>query len=309
MSNPFDAYNSLNTNSMSSIGHGYPIGELASGTLNRSASPNYPSMIDIPKWVRKHEGYLANAAWAMGCNPKFIVVMYVPSETLGVSFATLDVVDDVGDPLPMSEVMVKYIFSDKSLKSGLGDIHLGENGELRSAFGVPELFNINKVMDMMKDMYGMWKQFPNETDFNVVRDLNAAQDKYRRMQIEVESKCIESQIEDCRREMEVQRKRIEKLEKEMNKIYEEAADAANFLEEHGIDPNKKDEGTVTVDQLIKVWTDLKAAGWEAVSPTEWTDGKGMTLTMDDDSYHLNYGSKCDYIYNSNGDVTAVGRAS
>jgi hypothetical protein len=159
-------------------------------------------------------------------------------------------------------------------------IMFGDNGEIRNEFGIPDITSLSSISSMMADMYGIWKDFPDETDYSVVKKLHSSLEKYDAMKREVKSKNIENQIEDCRKEMEVQRKRIEKLEKEMTRIYEEAADAANYLEEHGINPEceKEEEHNGSVwDQISVDWEAFRNAGWTAISPSEWTNGNGFIV--------------------------------
>jgi predicted RNase H-like nuclease (RuvC/YqgF family) len=68
----------------------------------------------------------------------------------------------------------------------------------------------------------------------MVKRLNAAKDKIRKMQKEDGLKTIENRISDRRNMIQEAQKEIGELENKLNRIYEEAAEAMNLLEEHGV---------------------------------------------------------------------------
>ena len=278
--------------SNNTVGNLHPWWTTIGGNSHISSSSTYgvfPNAIEIPTWARKYDGYIANAAFDMDYNPKFVVVLYVPNNTMGVSFTTLHMIGDDGNPLSMSDAMIKHIFSDQHLRDQIGDIKLGENGELRGCAGLLGMDLVYKLINMMLEMYSIWMDFPNESDFNVVKKLNNALLKYGRMQHEVECKGIENEIAVCRSEIEVRRKRIEKLENEMNTIYEEAADAMNILEQHGINPNERRNLKQNVDADIGAFTVDYDSSFNSSGFGQYL---AASTTVDDDSSLSAYNCTC-----------------
>jgi polyribonucleotide nucleotidyltransferase len=108
----------------------------------------------------------------------------------------------------------------------------------------------NVIQDMLV-VWDEWKEFPDVSDFDMVKRLHQAKKDVAAMQSQMENKYIEQEIEEYRKEIKESQEKIAKLEKELNEICEKAADGMNLLEEHGVkidlDAKKSDnayDGTI-----------------------------------------------------------------
>jgi hypothetical protein len=91
--------------------------------------------------------------------------------------------------------------------------------------------------------------------------LNEAKKKIKKMQTEVGLKTIETRISDRRNMIQEAQNEIAELEKKLNTIYEEAADAMNLLEEHGVkvdDPEKWEDNSKFPDCEVTIPYDPSA---------------------------------------------------
>ena len=78
-------------------------------------------------------------------------------------------------------------------------------------------------------------------DYNTMIKLSFALKAVEDMQIEEISGRTKKKIDGIRAEIKDCQERIAKFERELNEVYEKAADALNLLEEHGIDLKKIEE--------------------------------------------------------------------
>ena len=189
--------------------------------------------VPLPDWTKKYGGF-KESAFSFGGNPKIVVIQYDPTTTLGVGFVVLHLVDPKTDErLPMMDSIYKVVY-EMNNGSGRKEYSITDDGVVRGPFGVPDINTITSIMQDMMEVYYEWKDFPNETNYAVVKQLNEAKDKIRKMQSEVGHKTIENRISDRRNMIQEAQKEIGELENKLNRIYEEAAEAMNLLEEHGV---------------------------------------------------------------------------
>jgi hypothetical protein len=94
--------------------------------------------------------------------------------------------------------------------------------------------SINNVIQDMLVVWDEWREFPNVSDFSMVKRLQQAKKDVAAMQSQMTHKYIEKDIEEYRKEIKESQEKIAKLEKELNEICEKAADGMNLLEEHGV---------------------------------------------------------------------------
>jgi len=216
--------------------------------------------VPLPDWTKKYEGF-KESAFSFGGNPKLVVIQYDPTTTLGVGFAVLHLVDPSTDErLPMMDSIYKVV-SETYKGSGRKEYSLSEDGIVRGPFGIPDISAITAIMEDMTSVYYEWKDFPNETEYSVVRQLNEAKKKIKKMQSEVGLKTIETRISDRRNMIQEAQNEIAELEKKLNTIYEEAADAMNLLEEHGVkvdDPEKWEDNNKFPDCEVTIPYDPSA---------------------------------------------------
>ena len=213
------------------------------GTLSWSdkLTPDSNKNIPVPEWVEKFDGF-SEEAYELETNPRTIVVQYVPTTTLGVGFTMVHLVDSkFGGRVPMMDSMYKVLHDSQGETISCSEYTITEGGIIRGAFGCPNIGILSTIGATLRSIYYEWVDFPNETDYEMVKKLQQARMKVIDMNHQVKSKEIEKGIEKYRRKIQDAQESISKLEKELTSIYENAADALNLLEEHGVDISESDK--------------------------------------------------------------------
>ena len=96
------------------------------------------------------------------------------------------------------------------------------------------------VLNQINRVCWTWKTyFPKEKDFTHYNELVTA--LFNVWQMQRETSCSDTsrqaEIDRLNVKMKETRREVKRLEQELNRIFEDAADGLNFLEEHGIDGN------------------------------------------------------------------------
>jgi hypothetical protein len=212
------------------------------GDIGEQVEMRKPKFIPTPDWVEKIEGHVTECFEMGGYDVGVIAVCYKPDHTLGVGFAKVYIVDKkTRKPFPQMkgvwketknrDATVKLDAMFRNLYSKCG---IDEEGRLSGAFGVPDLPAMCNVIQDMLVVWDEWREFPNESDFSMVKRLKQAKQDVAAMQSQMTHKYIEKDIEEYRKEIKESQEKIAKLEKELNEICEKAADGMNLLEEHGV---------------------------------------------------------------------------
>ena len=214
-----------------------------------------PEFIPTPDWVERIEGYSEEAFELYdGCpryaNERIVAVCYKPERTLGVGFTKVFLADnDLKNVFPQMKGVwaetQKRIESENTLCGPkIGTCKIDGDGRISSAFGIPDL---PSLMDVVQEMYTVWldwQEFPNASEFSMVRKLKQAKRDVAVMQREMSENHINGKIEELRKEIKESHERIASLERDLNEICEKAADAMNLLEENGVKidlDDKKDD--------------------------------------------------------------------
>lgn len=223
---------------------------------DRSQS-NDMTTISVPDWAfSDSQDYIPVEASKCGIrfSKRFCIVMvkYSPKRTLGVGYSKVFIVEtSTNKPFPRmkeiwNEIHKRCTNSDLchtlssptfvTLENSLPDgVVVSPDGEIRNAFGVPDPKSLTLVAMAIKEIYREWRNYPNETSYEMVKELNNAKGKVAQMHMSVGG--LEESIADARNSIQEYQKRIQALESQMNKLYEDAADAMNLLEEHGVKVN------------------------------------------------------------------------
>jgi len=209
-------------------------------------TPDNNRNIPVPEWVEKFDGFREEAyeleAYELETVPRTIVVQYVPTTTLGVGFAMIHLVDSkFGGRVPMMDSMYRVLHDEPRGCFPGSEYTITEGGIIRGPFGCPNVVTLVNIVASLRSIYHEWVDFPNETDYEMVKKLQQARMKVIDMNHQAKSKDIEKSIEKHRRKIQAAQESISKLEKELTGIYEEAADALNLLEEHGVDVSESDK--------------------------------------------------------------------
>lgn len=205
---------------------------------------DYPSKLDsVPKWVEIPDRYRVEA-YDIGLHaPKILILNFLPTGIDGLPYSEIQLLDRNNTPFQgmkplMEEVrnMLKNNQLSGNYKSNFS-IAIDENGHISTAFGIPKIDEL-PITDVLS-LWNAWKHFPKETSWEMVMKLHNAVEVVKEMNREGKTQTHTRAIEDERSIIKESQKRIAELEKELNEIYERAADGMNLLEEHGIDASEK----------------------------------------------------------------------
>ena len=216
-----------------------------------------PEFIPTPGWAERIEGY-SDEAFELydGCpryaNERIVAVCYKPERTLGVGFTKVFLADkDLKNVFPQmkglwNETQKRIESENTTYGARISTCKIDGNGRISSAFGIPDL---PSLMDVVREMYTVWldwQEFPNASEFSMVKKLKQAKRDVAAMQREMSENHINGIIESYRKEIKEYQERIASLERDLNEICEKAADAMNLLEENGVkidlEGKKEDDG-------------------------------------------------------------------
>ena len=232
-------------------------------STNRCVSQQIPILcksnaldVPMPDWVVCDPGFTPTKAVAIAIQrgAKAVAITYAPTKTLGVGYAKLYIVDkDTGKPFVRMQEMWQVLSAGTDethilwANNFIGTEHeptckIIPTGEIRTAFGVPNATDLYEMCMKLGDMYQMWRRFPNETNWETVKKLRLAeQDVYS---VQMYAQQYENEINEARRAIQEYQERIAAAEKNMNDIYEKAAESMNLLEEHGVNVDMNDPAQV-----------------------------------------------------------------
>ena len=195
--------------------------------------------IDLPDWAEKIEGFVPTAFGFPHRRRHIVIVKYVPKSTLDLPFIRVVFLDPSGNPAKCMSAIYKELVKGNKRSMVEKPYRITEEGNVTGVFGIPDNDGLERVVYDIECYYNYFKDFPNETDIEMVKKLLEAKDAVRRMVMETKTEHIQSTIKSCRDEIVECQERIAELEKELNEIYEAAADGMNLLEEHGIDTSEE----------------------------------------------------------------------
>ena len=194
----------------------------------QAGEENNPKSIPLPDWAEKIEGYRAEASLFRKDGYEMVVLMYVPKKsTMDKGFAKIVILNR--DRLPAK--FMPGIWNAMTSRSSGGKYTIDSDGRVRGMFGIPDREEIEDCIFCMMNYIGVFSMFPKETEVDVAFNLSDAVSDVHRMMYEEGS--IQEDISSMRRHIQELQERIAQRDKELNDIYEKAADAMNLLEKHG----------------------------------------------------------------------------
>lgn len=217
--------------------------------------------IELPPWVEVPEDcYVASCRMQDYRNSHAAVVVFHRKpgslDNWGRGYAKVYVYDDNNVNLfPQMKGIIEEIRKRKLNHCGTS-YDISEDGEIREYMtrDLPSEETVYKAAMSMMELHERWRDYPNIDNFDTIEKLEKAKEAIRRMNIEEEYGHAKGKIEEIRNSIKEQQEQIVQIEHNLTKMYEEAADAMNLLEENGIDPNHFDdkpeeEEKPTVEQL------------------------------------------------------------
>ena len=227
-----------------------------------------PTWLMDKKWTESLDGtYVPKAAYELEKSPfstmatattpgrfkpwRMVCVQYGNDKAMQVPYMRVFIEEissgkSAGKPFKRMKEMWSELHERKKSKScftvdDCGRMYDTLNRKLKDTLGWSDsaddfLEGIFEVAEAFEKMYISWRMFPNEKKMNDVAALVEAVTREERMRHE--SVAFESRIEDARTVIRETQNDIARMQGELNKLYEDSADAMNLLEEHGVDPNK-----------------------------------------------------------------------
>ena len=202
-----------------------------------------PDMVGTPLWAPREDNYL-DVAYDMNLqDPNVVVVEYKakPGFPYLSDFTRLYLVEKNGQPVPCMKDMWRElgkIFANQSPPA----YEIDSEGRLTHC---KMILKANEIWPILKEaiaMWGQWKNFPTINEFDTVRKLIEGQKAIDKFKSEESHSWIANQIKDAQETIKSAQDEIVKLEKSLNEIYEQAADAMNLFEENGIKADMDGDG-------------------------------------------------------------------
>ena len=99
-------------------------------------------------------------------------------------------------------------------------------------------------------MYDDWKDFPNAQDWDTVCKLHEAKMAVDNLRVEEKYGYEQKNIDNLRKKIKEIQTQIAQAEKNLNEMYEKAADGMNLLEQHGIVVNLDDDEPKEPEKIV-----------------------------------------------------------
>ncbi len=192
--------------------------------------------IQPPDWIDLFSGYSMNSCKWRKCGTAgtVIVAKYVSIESFGMFAKVYAVSSDLATPFSNMKGIWKTLHG-LSEKRSIG-YSISEDGKVVSSdgFSHPTDLEIDKAVYDTVALYENWRKFPQAPTLEIVKKLMAAMESVDKMRYEESHKSIHNGIDLMRGKIKSLQKRIADSEKELNEIYENAADSMNLLEQYGV---------------------------------------------------------------------------
>lgn len=192
--------------------------------------------IQPPEWIECFPGYSLNSCKCRKCGgtAHVIVAKYVSIELYSMFAKVYAVSSDLATPFSNMKGIWKTLH-DLSKKRSIG-YSISEDGKVVSSdgFSHPSDLEIDKVVFDIVALYDNWRQFPKAPTLEIVKKLMSAMESVDKMRHEESHKSIHNRIDLLRERIKLLQKDIADSEKELNEIYENAADSMNLLEQYGV---------------------------------------------------------------------------
>ena len=219
-----------------------------------------PDMVGTPLWAPREDNYL-DVAYDMNLqDPKVVVVEYKakPGFPYLSDFTRLYLVEKNGQPVPYMKDMWRElgkIFANQSPPA----YEIDSEGRLTHC---KMIVKANEIWPILKEaiaMWGQWKNFPTINELDTVRKLIEGQKAIDKFKNEESHSWIASQIKAAQETIKAEQEKIVKLEKSLNEIYEQAADAMNLFEDNGIKADMEGDGEPEKDHSFELGASFGAS--------------------------------------------------
>jgi len=209
------------------------------------SNPIQPKMIGTPIWAKREAGFMDVAFEVAFQNPRIVVVEY-KNLASAREFSRLYIVGPDGMPPPFMQGIWMELRKRYSGESNFGyKYEIDAEGRITTGGMLARANELWSIIEQMAAIYRSWLAYPTIGDFDTVEKLHKAQEAIHNFKEEEANNWIGNQIDQYRNTIKELQTNIAVLEKELNQIYEKAADAMNLFEANGLKPNmqgyEKDE--------------------------------------------------------------------
>ena len=209
--------------------------------------------IQPPEWIEVIPGYSLNSCkWRKcGTSGTVIVAKYVSIEAYSMFAKVFAVSSDLATPFSNMKGIWKTLH-DLSKKHSIG-YSISEDGRIVSddGFSHPSDLEIDKAVYDIVALYENWRKFPKAPTLEIVKKLMSAMESVDKMRHEESHKSIHNRIDMLRDRIKSLQKDIADSERELNGIYENAAESMNLLEQYGVKVNLDEMTEQEMDELVE----------------------------------------------------------
>ena len=234
-----------------------------------------PSMVGTPLWVPMEDNYLEVAYDMNFQDPKIVVVEYKakPGFPHLSDFTRLYLVDKNGQPVPYMKDMWRELGKMFANQSSPPVYEIDSEGRLTHCKMIVKANEIWPILTEAITMWGQWKNFPSINELDTVKKLIEGQKAIDKFKNEESHSWIANQIKEAQETIKSAQEEIVKLEKSLNEIYEQAADAMNLFEENGIKVNMDGDGEIgTTDLSLNINSIINDIDFSSLYPKSVSGG-------------------------------------
>lgn len=209
--------------------------------------------IQPPEWIEVIPGYSLNSCKWRKCGGigTVIVAKYICIGSYSMFAKVYAVTSDLAMPFSNMKGIWKTLH-DLSKTHSVG-YSISEDGRIVSydGFSHPSDLEIDKAVYDIVALYENWRKFPKAPTLEIVKKLMSAMESVDKMRHEEKHKSIHNRIDMLRDRIKSLQKDIADSERELNGIYENAAESMNLLEQYGVKVNLDEMTEQEMDELVE----------------------------------------------------------
>lgn len=194
-----------------------------------------------PDWAEDIPDYHISSCWWKGAGAcgAMVVMTYMADDICNCvrgfakvyALVDVDPYEKTGKPFPQ----MKGIWKELCRHNKRGQYTISEDGRICNDIGdFPSENDVKAAIYDISSMYDSWVKFPEAPDWGVVQKLHEAQQAVDQMRVETKHGWMQKDIEDMRKKIKETQEEIARVERNLNEMYEKAADGMNILEQYGV---------------------------------------------------------------------------
>ena len=267
--------------------------------------------IPVPDWVDKYDGFnLTSYKHGFTINGrKTVTVAIYWDSNMTSGFARIYLIDDDGNPYANTDKILKemeYREGVQPVGYWVVDGKFYRFQDRPKELLPPSEIEIRDISISMTNMKESWEQFPMAPDYDTVQKLEQAQYDVSAMLSEEKHGFARKHMEGIREQISGLQSQLEQIDKNLNVMYEKAADGMNLLEQYGISVNLDDEPKepekIAVDCDISSLYPNSILKYIGAATIRRMPGGSYNVTPKDLKYNPNSG---DMVHDTGNGLTAV----